>query len=110
MTNIFRNILIASVILSLTTAPVAAFAMPEPVPAAQTDKAKAAAQKKKAAEKRKKEQEKIKAQREQKLKNGRRKSVKLLPLKLTRRKKSSRRKPMLKYRHNARKKRRNALK
>ena len=64
MTNIFRNILIASVILSLTTAPVAAFAMPEPVPAAQTDKAKAAAQKKKAAEKRKKEQEKIKAQRE----------------------------------------------
>ena len=64
MTNIFRNILIASVILSLTTAPVAAFAMPEPVPATQTDKAKAAAQKKKAAEKRKKEQEKIKAQRE----------------------------------------------
>ena len=64
MTNIFRNILIASVILSLTTAPVAAFAMPEPVPAAQTDKAKAATQKKKAAEKRKKEQEKIKAQRE----------------------------------------------
>lgn len=64
MTNIFRNILIASVILSLTTAPVAAYAMPEPVPATQTDKAKAAAQKKKAAEKRKKEQEKIKAQRE----------------------------------------------
>lgn len=64
MTNMFRNILIASVILSLTTAPVAAFAMPEPVPATQTDKAKAAAQKKKAAEKRKKEQEKIKAQRE----------------------------------------------
>ena len=64
MTNIFRNILIASVILSLTTAPVAAFAMPEPMPATQTDKAKAAAQKKKAAEKRKKEQEKIKAQRE----------------------------------------------
>lgn len=64
MTNIFRNILIASVILSLTTAPVAAFAMPEPVPATQTDKAKAAAQKKKEAEKRKKEQEKIKAQRE----------------------------------------------
>ncbi len=64
MTNMFRNILIASVILSLTTAPVAAYAMPEPVPATQTDKAKAAAQKKKAAEKRKKEQEKIKAQRE----------------------------------------------
>ncbi len=64
MTNIFRNILIASVILSLTTAPVAAYAMPEPVPATQTDKAKAAAQKKKEAEKRKKEQEKIKAQRE----------------------------------------------
>ena len=64
MTNIFRNILIASVILSLTTAPVAAFAMPEPVPATQTDKAKVAAQKKKEAEKRKKEQEKIKAQRE----------------------------------------------
>lgn len=64
MTNMFRNILIASVILSLTTAPVAAYAMPEPVPATQTDKAKAAAQKKKEAEKRKKEQEKIKAQRE----------------------------------------------
>ena len=64
MKNVFRNILIASVILSLTAAPVAMYAMPEPVPATQTDKQKAAAQKKKEAEKRKKEQEKAKAQRE----------------------------------------------
>ena len=64
MRNVFRNILIASVILSLNVAPVAMYAMPEPVPATQTDKQKAAAQKKKEAEKRKKEQEKAKAQRE----------------------------------------------
>ena len=64
MKNVFRNILIASVILSLTAAPVAMYAMPEPVPATQTDKQRAAAQKKKEAEKRKKEQEKAKAQRE----------------------------------------------
>ena len=64
MRNIFRNILIASVVLSLNAAPIAAYAMPEPVPATQTDKQKAAAAKKKEAEKRKKEQEKAKAQRE----------------------------------------------
>ena len=64
MKNTFRNILIASVVLSLTCAPVVVNAMPEPVPASQTDKQKAAAQKKKEAEKRKKEQEKLKAQRE----------------------------------------------
>ena len=64
MRNLFRNILIASVILSLNAAPVAMYAMPEPAPAAQNDKAKAAAQKKKEAEKRKKEQEKAKAARE----------------------------------------------
>ena len=64
MKNMFRNILIASVVLSLNAAPIAVYAMPEPVPATQTDKQKAAAQKKKEAEKRKKEQEKLKAQRE----------------------------------------------
>ncbi len=64
MRNLFRNILIASVILSLNAAPVAMYAMPEPAPATQNDKAKAAAQKKKEAEKRKKEQEKAKAARE----------------------------------------------
>ena len=64
MRNLFRNILIASVILSLNAVPVAMYAMPEPAPAAQNDKAKAAAQKKKEAEKRKKEQEKAKAARE----------------------------------------------
>ena len=64
MKNLFQNILIASVILSLTCAPVASYAMPEPVPATQTDKQKAAAQKKKEQEKRKKEQEKAKAARE----------------------------------------------
>ena len=64
MRNLFRNILIASVILSLNAAPVAMYAMPEPAPAAQNDRAKAAAQKKKEAEKRKKEQEKAKAARE----------------------------------------------
>ena len=50
-----RNILIASVVLSLNAAPFAVYAMPEPVPASQTDKQKAA-------EKKKKEQEKLKAQ------------------------------------------------
>ena len=64
MRTLFQNILIASVILSLTCAPVASYAMPEPVPATQTDKQKAAAQKKKEQEKRKKEQEKAKAARE----------------------------------------------
>lgn len=64
MKNIFRNILIASVVLSLNCAPIVAYAMPEPAPAGQNDKAKAAAQKKKEAEKRKKEAEKAKAQRE----------------------------------------------
>ena len=64
MKNIFRNILIASVVLSLNCAPIVAYAMPEPAPAAQNDKAKAAAQKKKEAEKRKKEAAKAKAQRE----------------------------------------------
>ena len=43
MKNLFRNILIASVVLSLNAAPVAMYAMPEPVPAGQTDKQKAAA-------------------------------------------------------------------
>ena len=55
MRNIFRNILIASVVLGLNAAPIAVYAMPEPVPATQTDKQKAA-------EKKKKEQEKAKAQ------------------------------------------------
>ena len=64
MKNIFRNILMARVVLSLNCAPIVAYAMPEPVPAAQNDKAKAAAQKKKEAEKRKKAAEKAKAQRE----------------------------------------------
>lgn len=64
MTNILRNILIFSVILSLTSVPVIVSAMPEPVPATQTDKQKAAAQRQKEAEKRKKEAEKQKAARE----------------------------------------------
>ena len=64
MKNIFRNILIASVALSLNCAPIVAYAMPEPAPAGQNDKSKAAAQKKKEAEKRKKEAAKAKAQRE----------------------------------------------
>lgn len=51
MKSLFHNILIASVVLSLNAAPIAAYAMPEPVPATQTDKQKAAAQKKKEAEK-----------------------------------------------------------
>lgn len=64
MRNILHNILIASVVLSLSGAPVVGYAMPEPVPATQTDKAKAAAQKKKEAEKAKaqKAKEKEKAQ------------------------------------------------
>ena len=64
MKNVLNTILIASVVLSLSCAPIVVNAMPEPVPATQTDKQKAAAQKKKEAEKRKKEQEKLKAQRE----------------------------------------------
>ena len=49
MKNLLHNILIATVILSLNCAPIAVYAMPEPVPAGQTDKQKAA--EKKAAEK-----------------------------------------------------------
>ena len=64
MRNVFQHILIASLILSLNAAPMAVYAMPEPVPATQTDRQKAAAQKQKEAEKRKKEQAKLKAQRE----------------------------------------------
>lgn len=55
MKNLLHNILIATVILSLNCAPIAIYAMPEPVPAGQTDKQKAA-------EKKKREQEKAKAQ------------------------------------------------
>ena len=51
MRHFLQNILIASVVLSLSCAPIVCYAMPEPVPATQTDKAKAAAQKKKEAEK-----------------------------------------------------------
>ena len=51
MKNFLHNILILSVVLSLNCAPVVAAAMPEPVPAGQTDKQKAAAKKKKEAEK-----------------------------------------------------------
>ncbi len=64
MRNLVRNILIASVILSLNASPIALYAMPEPVPAAQTDKQKAAAAKAKEAEKKKKEAEKAKAAKE----------------------------------------------
>ena len=64
MKNVFRNILIASVVLSLTCAPAVTNAMPAPVPAAQTDKKKAAEAKKKEAEKKKKEAEKAKAAKE----------------------------------------------
>lgn len=64
MKNVVRNILIASVVLSLTCTPIVSYAMPEPAPATQTDKQKAAAQKKKEAEKRKKEAEKAKAAKE----------------------------------------------
>lgn len=51
MRNVLNTILIASVVLSLSCAPIVVNAMPEPVPATQTDKQKAAAQKKKEAEK-----------------------------------------------------------
>ena len=54
-------ILVASVVLSLTCAPIVSYAMPEPAPAGQTDKQKAAAAKAKEAEKKKKEAEKAKA-------------------------------------------------
>ena len=64
MRNILSNILIAGVILSLNCAPIAAYAMPEPAPATQTDKQKAAEAKKKEAEKKKKEAEKAKAAKE----------------------------------------------
>ena len=57
----YYYILIASIILSLTCAPMISYAMPEPVPATQTDKQKAAAAKKKEAEKKKKAAEKAKA-------------------------------------------------
>lgn len=55
--NLFRNILIASVILSLNCADAIAAAMPNPAPIAQT----AAEKKKKEAEKKKKEAAKKKA-------------------------------------------------
>lgn len=66
MKNLLHNILIASVVLSLSCAPIVVYAMPEPVPAGQTDKQKAAAKKKKEQEKAKaqKAKEKEKAQRE----------------------------------------------
>ena len=64
MKKLLNSLLIASVILSLTCAPIAAYAMPEPAPATQTDKQKAAEAKKKEAEKRKKEAEKAKAAKE----------------------------------------------
>ena len=60
----FQNILIASVVLSLTCTPIVTYAMPEPAPATQTDKQKAAEAKKKEAEKKKKEAEKAKAAKE----------------------------------------------
>lgn len=62
MKAIFRNILIVSVVLGLNAAPVALYAMPEPVPATQTDKQKAAEKKKKEQEKAKAAKEKEKAQ------------------------------------------------
>ena len=60
--NMFRNILVLSLIFTLCGATTATYAMPMPVPATQTDKQKAAAAKAKEAEKKKKEQEKAKAQ------------------------------------------------
>ena len=51
MKKLLNSLLIASVILSLTCAPIAAYAMPEPAPATQTDKQKAAEAMKKVAEK-----------------------------------------------------------
>ena len=59
MRHLLHNILIVSVILSLSCAPVVN-AMPEPVPAGQTDKQKAAEKKKKEAEKAKAQKEKEK--------------------------------------------------
>ena len=64
MKSIFHNILIASVVLSLTCAPAIVNAMPEPAPVAMTEKEKAAAAKAKEAEKKKKEAEKAKAAKE----------------------------------------------
>ena len=61
MRNVLNNILIASVVLSLTCAPMVVNAMPEPVPAGQTDKQKAAAAKAKEKEKAAKTKEKEKA-------------------------------------------------
>ena len=52
MKNLLHNILIASVVLSLNCAPIVAYAMPEPVPAGQTDKQKAAAKKEEKKQKR----------------------------------------------------------
>lgn len=64
MKNMFHNILITSIVLSLTCAPVMVNAMPEPAPAAMTEKEKAAAAKAKEAEKKKREAEKAKAAKE----------------------------------------------
>ena len=64
MKNIFRNLLILSVILSLNCGTAVAAMMPEPAPATQTDKQKAAAAKKKEAEKKKKDAAKAKAAKE----------------------------------------------
>ena len=60
MRKFWINILICSVVLSLTCEPIIAATMPEPTPATQTDKQKAAAAKKKEAERKKKEAEKKK--------------------------------------------------
>ena len=62
MKSIFHNILIISLILSLTAVPAVVNAMPEPAPATQTDKQKAAAQKQKEKEKAAKQKEKEKEQ------------------------------------------------
>ena len=64
MKNIFRNILIASIVLSFTCAPTVVYAMPEPVPAGQTEKQKAAAAKAKEAAKKKKQKEAEKKKKE----------------------------------------------
>ena len=61
MRNVLNNILIAGVVLSLTCVPMVVNAMPEPVPAGQTDKQKAAAAKAKEKEKAAKAKEKEKA-------------------------------------------------
>ena len=61
MKKLLHNILIASIVLSLNAAPIAVYATPEPVPAGQTDKQKAAEKKKKEAEKAKAAKEKAKA-------------------------------------------------